>query len=167
MLWQTQGLAEALWADTATWPSRTQGGAFGYRYFPLALWLNRGKGSPPLREKKSGSKPIVALPHCLLLPQIIGFYIPCRGLRTSSLALGPSVVESHGARTLGLQAFQGLVDRFGEFTRLAIRRSRPFQTAFRRGGVAPRRCVEVAKHFGASRWQDFLDVELPVGEPVA
>ena len=117
---------------------------------PLAYWLARGRGGG--REVVGA---LVTMP-LVLPPTVLGFYL--------LLALGPhgpggALAGLWGARTLAF-SFAGLV--IG-----AVIASLPFMVQPLRNAFAAieREVLEVADTLGASRWQRFFRVVLPLARP--
>jgi molybdate transport system permease protein len=114
---------------------------------PIAWWLCRSKWAG-----KETVAAIVALP-LVLPPTVLGFYL--------LLALGPNgpggaVASLWGARTLAF-SFQGLV--FGSIIYSLPFMVQPLRSAFEAFGDEP---LEAAKTLGASAWQTFFRVAMPL-----
>ena len=117
---------------------------------PLAWWLCRS--AHPAREAVAA---VVALP-LVLPPTVLGFYL--------LIALGPSgpggaLAGLWGARTLAF-SFEGLV--IGSLIYSLPFMVQPLRNAFEAMGDDP---LEAAATLGASRWQTFVRVALPLARP--
>jgi molybdate transport system permease protein len=118
---------------------------------PLAWWLARGRSS---WRPVVGA--VVALP-IVLPPTVLGFYL--------LIALGPHSVlmaplqALFGIRTLAF-TFQGLV--IGSLIYSMPFAVQPLRNAFIALGDEP---LEAAATLGASRWESFLRVALPLALP--
>ncbi|WP_419251866.1 molybdate ABC transporter permease subunit [Caulobacter sp. ErkDOM-YI] len=117
---------------------------------PLAWWLARGRSN--LRPVVGA---VVALP-IVLPPTVLGFYL--------LIALGPHSVlmaplQALGIRTLAF-TFEGLV--IGSLIYSLPFAVQPLRNAFIALGEEP---MEAAATLGASRWQSFARVALPLALP--
>lgn len=117
---------------------------------PIAWWLART--SHPAREAVAA---IVALP-LVLPPTVLGFYL--------LIALGPSgpggvIAGLWGARTLAF-SFEGLV--IGSIVYSLPFMVQPLRNAFDAIGREP---LESAATLGASPWQIFVRIALPLARP--
>jgi molybdate transport system permease protein len=117
---------------------------------PIAWWLSQSKWAG-----KEGIGAIVALP-LVLPPTVLGFYL--------LLALGPHgpggwVASWWGGRTLAF-SFGGLV--IGSIIYSLPFMVHPLRNAFEAIGHEP---LEAASCLGASDWQRFLRVALPLARP--
>jgi len=117
---------------------------------PLAWWLARGRS-----RWKPVVGAVVALP-IVLPPTVLGFYL--------LIALGPHSVlmaplQSLGIRTLAF-TFEGLV--IGSLIYSLPFAVQPLRNAFIALGEEP---MEAAATLGASRWQSFARVALPLALP--
>jgi molybdate transport system permease protein len=117
---------------------------------PLAWWLARGAS-----RWKPVVGAVVALP-IVLPPTVLGFYL--------LIALGPHSVlmaplQSLGVRTLAF-TFEGLV--IGSLIYSLPFAVQPLRNAFIALGEEP---MEAAATLGASRWQSFARVALPLALP--
>ncbi len=117
---------------------------------PIAWWLARSRW--PGREAVAA---IVAMP-LVLPPTVLGFYL--------LLAFGPSgpggaLAALWGARTLAF-SFTGLV--IGSIIYSLPFMVQPLRNAFEAIGDDP---IEASHTLGASRWQTFLRVALPLARP--
>jgi len=114
---------------------------------PLALWLNHDR-----RGKKIWIETLITLP-IVLPPTVIGFYLLI--LFSPHHPIGSIWFQTTG-KTLAF-SFPGLV--IGSVIYSLPFAVQPFQTAFRN---VPLDCMEVAETLGASRWQRFWNIELPL-----
>lgn len=117
---------------------------------PLAWWLARGRS-----RWKPVVGAVVALP-IVLPPTVLGFYL--------LIALGPHSVlmaplQAFGIRTLAF-TFEGLV--IGSLIYSLPFAVQPLRNAFIALGEEP---MEAAATLGASRWQSFARVALPLALP--
>ncbi|WP_419320913.1 molybdate ABC transporter permease subunit [Caulobacter sp. ErkDOM-E] len=117
---------------------------------PLAWWLARGRS-----RWKPVVGAVVALP-IVLPPTVLGFYL--------LIALGPHSVlmaplQALGVRTLAF-TFEGLV--IGSLVYSLPFAVQPLRNAFIALGEEP---MEAAATLGASRWQSFARVALPLAMP--
>jgi len=117
---------------------------------PLAWWLARGTS-----RWKPVVGAVVALP-IVLPPTVLGFYL--------LIALGPHSVlmaplQAFGIRTLAF-TFEGLV--IGSLIYSLPFAVQPLRNAFIALGEEP---MEAAATLGASRWQSFARVALPLALP--
>jgi len=117
---------------------------------PLAWWLARGAS-----RWKPVVGAVVALP-IVLPPTVLGFYL--------LIALGPNSVlmaplQPFGIRTLAF-TFEGLV--IGSLIYSLPFAVQPLRNAFIALGEEP---MEAAATLGASRWQSFARVALPLALP--
>jgi molybdate transport system permease protein len=117
---------------------------------PLSWWLARGRS--PLRTPVTA---LVALP-IVLPPTVLGFYL--------LIALGPKsplmiLLQPFGVRTLAF-TFEGLV--IGSLIYSLPFAVQPLRNAFLAIGDEP---LEAASSLGASRWQSFWRVALPLALP--
>ena len=117
---------------------------------PLAWWLARGRG---WAIEVVGA--VVALP-IVLPPTVLGFYL--------LIALGPNSVlmipfQAMGVRTLAF-TFEGLV--IGSVIYSLPFAVQPLRNAFRSVGEEN---LDAAATLGASRWQTFARVALPLSIP--
>lgn len=117
---------------------------------PVAWWLARSKA-----RWKEGAAAVVALP-LVLPPTVLGFYL--------LIALGPAgpggwLAGLWGARTLAF-SFPGLV--IGSVIYSLPFMVQPLRAAFAGIGEEP---IEAAKTLGASSWQSFLRVAVPLARP--
>ena len=117
---------------------------------PLAWWLARSKG-----RWKEAVAAVVAMP-LVLPPSVLGFYL--------LLALGPNgpggfVAHLQGARTLAF-TFTGLV--MGSVVYSLPFVVQPIRNAFEAMGERP---LEVAATLGASPWDAFWSVAVPLARP--
>ena len=117
---------------------------------PLAWWLARGRS-----RWKPVVGAVVALP-IVLPPTVLGFYL--------LIALGPHSVlmaplQALGIRTLAF-TFEGLV--IGSLIYSLPFAVQPLRNAFIALGEEP---MEAAATLGASRWQSFARVALPLALP--
>lgn len=117
---------------------------------PLAWWLARGRS-----RWKPVVGAVVALP-IVLPPTVLGFYL--------LIALGPHSVlmaplQAVGIRTLAF-TFEGLV--IGSLIYSLPFAVQPLRNAFIALGEEP---MEAAATLGASRWQSFARVALPLALP--
>ncbi|MET3666710.1 molybdate ABC transporter permease subunit [Caulobacter sp. 1776] len=117
---------------------------------PLAWWLARGRSA--LRTPVTA---LVALP-IVLPPTVLGFYL--------LIALGPRsplmiLLHPFGVRTLAF-TFEGLV--IGSLIYSLPFAVQPLRNAFLAIGDEP---LEAASCLGASRWQSFWRVALPLSLP--
>ena len=117
---------------------------------PLAWWLARGAS-----RWKPVVGAVVALP-IVLPPTVLGFYL--------LIALGPHSVlmaplQAFGIRTLAF-TFEGLV--IGSLIYSLPFAVQPLRNAFIALGAEP---MEAAATLGASRWQSFARVALPLALP--
>jgi len=117
---------------------------------PLSWWLARGRS--PLRAPVTA---LVALP-IVLPPTVLGFYL--------LIALGPksplmTVLHPFGVRTLAF-TFWGLV--IGSLIYSLPFAVQPLRNAFLAVGEEP---IEAAATLGASPWQRFWRVALPLAIP--
>jgi molybdate transport system permease protein len=108
---------------------------------PIAWWLARSRA--PWKEAVAA---VVALP-LVLPPTVLGFYLLM------------ALAGSWGGRTLAF-SFAGLVIGSVLFSLPFV--VQPLRNAFAAVGNDP---VEAAETLGASRWQTFLRVELPLARP--
>jgi len=115
---------------------------------PLSLWLNRTAWRGAVLIETLVTLPIV------LPPTVIGFYL--LSLFAPHTALGSFWLKITG-ETLTF-SFSGLV--VGSVFYSLPFAVQPFQTAFR---AIPRMYTDAAKTLGASRWQTFREVMLPLG----
>jgi molybdate transport system permease protein len=114
---------------------------------PIAWWLCRSKWAG-----KETVAAVVALP-LVLPPTVLGFYL--------LIALGPSgpggaIASLWGARTLAF-SFEGLV--IGSVVYSLPFMVQPLRNAFEAFGDEP---IEVAATLGASGWQTFFRVAMPL-----
>jgi molybdate transport system permease protein len=114
---------------------------------PIAWWLARSSA-----RWKEAVAAIVALP-LVLPPTVLGFYL--------LLALGPfgpggALASLWGARTLAF-SFEGLV--IGSVIYSLPFMVQPLRNAFEAFGAEP---LEAAATLGASRWQTFIRVAVPL-----
>ena len=114
---------------------------------PIAWWLCRSKW-----VGKEAVAAIVALP-LVLPPTVLGFYL--------LLALGPNgpggaIASLWGARTLAF-SFEGLV--FGSIVYSLPFMVQPLRSGFEAFGDEP---IEAAHTLGATRWQTFFRVAMPL-----
>jgi molybdate transport system permease protein len=114
---------------------------------PIAWWLTRSRA-----RWKEAVAAIVALP-LVLPPTVLGFYL--------LLALGPfgpggALASLWGARTLAF-SFEGLV--IGSVIYSLPFMVQPLRNAFEAFGAEP---LEAAATLGASRWQTFIRVAVPL-----
>lgn len=114
---------------------------------PLALWLNHDR-----RGRKIWIETLITLP-IVLPPTVIGFYLLI--LFSPHHPIGSIWFQTTG-KTLAF-SFPGLV--IGSVIYSLPFAVQPFQTAFRN---VPLDCMEVAETLGASRWQRFWNIELPL-----
>lgn len=117
---------------------------------PLSWWLARGRSA--LRTPVTA---LVALP-IVLPPTVLGFYL--------LIALGPrsplmALLHPFGVRTLAF-TFEGLV--IGSLIYSLPFAVQPLRNAFIAIGDEP---LEAAASLGASRWQSFCRVALPLALP--
>lgn len=117
---------------------------------PLSWWLARGRSA--LRTPVTA---LVALP-IVLPPTVLGFYL--------LIALGPksplmALLHPFGVRTLAF-TFEGLV--IGSLIYSLPFAVQPLRNAFLAIGDEP---LEAAASLGASRWQGFWRVALPLALP--
>jgi molybdate transport system permease protein len=117
---------------------------------PIAWWLTRSRAG-----WKEAVGAFVALP-LVLPPTVLGFYL--------LIALGPSgpggaLASLWGARTLAF-SFEGLV--IGSIIYSLPFMVQPLRNAFEAFGVEP---LEAAATLGASRWQTFTRVAVPLARP--
>lgn len=117
---------------------------------PLSWWLARGRSA--LRAPVTA---LVALP-IVLPPTVLGFYL--------LIALGPksplmALLHPFGVRTLAF-TFEGLV--IGSLIYSLPFAVQPLRNAFLAIGDEP---LEAAASLGASRWQGFWRVALPLALP--
>jgi molybdate transport system permease protein len=114
---------------------------------PIAWWLCRSKW-----RSKEAVAAVVALP-LVLPPTVLGFYL--------LIALGPNgpggaVAALWGARTLAF-SFEGLV--IGSIVYSLPFMVQPLRNAFEAFGDEP---IEAAQTLGASAWQTFFRVAVPL-----
>jgi molybdate transport system permease protein len=114
---------------------------------PIAWWLARSKWAA-----KEAVAAVVSLP-LVLPPTVLGFYL--------LIALGPNgpggaIAALSGARTLAF-SFEGLV--FGSIIYSLPFMVQPLRNAFEAVGEEP---IEAATTLGASRWQTFFRVAMPL-----
>ena len=114
---------------------------------PLALWLNHDR-----RGRKIWIETLITLP-IVLPPTVIGFYLLI--LFSPHHPIGSIWFQTTG-KTLAF-SFPGLV--IGSVIYSLPFAVQPFQTAFRN---VPLDCMEVAETLGASRWQRFWNIQLPL-----
>lgn len=117
---------------------------------PIAWWLTRSRSA--LKEAVAA---VVALP-LVLPPTVLGFYL--------LLAFGPqgpggALAGLWGARTLAF-SFEGLV--VGSVIYSLPFMVQPLRNAFEAFGHEP---LEAAATLGASRWQTFVRVAVPLARP--
>ena len=117
---------------------------------PLAWWLARG-----VSRWKPVVGAIVALP-IVLPPTVLGFYLLI-ALGPESLLMAP--LQALGVRTLAF-TFEGLV--IGSLVYSLPFAVQPLRNAFIALGDEP---MEAAATLGASRWQSFARVALPLALP--
>jgi molybdate transport system permease protein len=117
---------------------------------PIAWWLVRSR-----TRWKEAVAAIVALP-LVLPPTVLGFYL--------LIALGPSgpggaLASLWGARTLAF-SFEGLI--IGSIIYSLPFMVQPLRNAFEAFGIEP---LEAAETLGATRWQMFTRVAVPLARP--
>ncbi|MEZ5871114.1 MAG: molybdate ABC transporter permease subunit [Nitratireductor sp.] len=117
---------------------------------PIAWWLARSKS-----RFRDAAAAVVALP-LILPPTVLGFYL--------LIVLGPSgpggwIAGFAGARTLAF-TFEGLV--IGSVVYSLPFVVQPIRNAFEAFGERP---LEVASTLGASPWNAFFTVALPLARP--
>lgn len=117
---------------------------------PIAWWLARSRAA-----WKEVVAAVVALP-LVLPPTVLGFYL--------LIAFGPggpggALAGLWGARTLAF-SFEGLV--IGSLIYSLPFMVQPLRNAFEASGSEP---LEAAATLGASRWQTFIRVAVPLARP--
>lgn len=117
---------------------------------PLAWWLARGQGVAPNLVGALVSLPLV------LPPTVLGFYL--------LLALGPN---GPGGWLAGLWGLRTLAFSFGGLVIGSVIASLPFMVQPLRNGFAaiPLSVLEASDTLGASSWQRFWRVVLPLARP--
>ena len=117
---------------------------------PIAWWLARSRAA-----WKEAVAAIVALP-LVLPPTVLGFYLL---LAFGPLGPGGALASLWGARTLAF-SFEGLVVASVIYSLPFM--VQPLRNAFEAFGDEP---LEAAATLGASGWQTFLRVALPLARP--
>jgi molybdate transport system permease protein len=117
---------------------------------PIAWWLSQSRAA-----WKEAIAAIVALP-LVLPPTVLGFYLL---LSFGPLGPGGALAGLWGARTLAF-SFEGLV--IGSVIYSLPFMVQPLRNAFEAFGRDP---IEAAETLGASPWQTFMRVAVPLARP--